>query len=283
MYVSENVKKIFGYTAEEFISGKIHYEKCINPDDLERVVQEVITFTENGSEEFRHEPYRIITKDGSEKIINDLTFIERDNSGEILFFRGVVEDIAERNRVEVALKESEERYRRLVENACEAIYRMKLPSGEYEYMSPVSERIFGFTPEEFYDSPLLIKTILHPDWLNYFKEKWDRLLVGDVPDYYEYTIIDKNGNEKWLHQSNVLVKDSDDKPIAIEGIVSDITKLKLAEKREHDALTRMKMVMENAQEHIWELDLVNDQGSFNESGLILFGYDSDLPPQTMEW
>lgn len=63
-YVSKNVKRLFGYTAEEFTSGKVSYTKTVHPDDLERVGAEVAGFSKRkGREEFTHEPYRIITKD----------------------------------------------------------------------------------------------------------------------------------------------------------------------------------------------------------------------------
>jgi PAS domain S-box-containing protein len=81
-YVSENAGRIFGYTAEDFISGKVNYAKCIHPDDLERVEKEIEVFSkEEGRDEFVHEPHRIITKDGKEKIVTNWIFIVRDHGG----------------------------------------------------------------------------------------------------------------------------------------------------------------------------------------------------------
>jgi len=125
-----------------------------------------------------------------------------------------------------ALKESEERFKRLTENAKDMIYRMSLPDGVYEYASPASINIWGYTPKEIYNSPMHVAKCIHPDWEGYFKKEWAKLLSGDLSPTYEYQIIDKNGNEKWLNQRNVLVKDTNNKPIAIEGIVTDITERK---------------------------------------------------------
>jgi PAS domain S-box-containing protein len=100
-FVSENVERLFGFTAEEFIKGEVSYPGCIHPEDLQRVAEEV---TECSSKEetakFFHEPYRIIAKDGSEKIINDWTFIVRDNEGRITHYKGIVEDITELKKAE---------------------------------------------------------------------------------------------------------------------------------------------------------------------------------------
>jgi len=103
-YVSKNVIKLFGYTVEDFISGNVSYAKCIYPDDLEQVGQEVMAFSnEEGREEFVHEPYRIITKNGKIKIINDWTLIVRDLEGKITHYKGIMQDITEQKKIEEAL------------------------------------------------------------------------------------------------------------------------------------------------------------------------------------
>ncbi len=148
------------------------------------------------------------------------------NKGEIAL-TGI--EITERKTAELALKESEERFRRITENARDMIYRMSLPDGHYEYISPAAKDIFGYSPDDFYENPVLIKEVIHPDWHDYFKAQWQKLLTGKMPKTYEYQIITKNKKIKWLHQRNVLVRDENGKIIAIEGIVTDITERKKAE------------------------------------------------------
>ena len=108
-YVSDNVEKLFGFNSEEFISGDVLYANCIHPGDLERVAQEVRIFSsEKDRKEFIHEPYRIIAKDNSVKIIDDWTFIVRDSGGDITHYKGIVEDITERKRIVEENKKLEE-------------------------------------------------------------------------------------------------------------------------------------------------------------------------------
>ncbi len=133
------------------------------------------------------------------------------------------EEVEERRKTQEKLHQSEEKFRRLTENAQDMIYRMSLPDGEYEYVSPASEIIWGYTPKEVMSHPKLIADCIHPDFENYFKEEWQKLINGNMSPKYEYKIIDKHGNEKWLYQRNVLVKNTHGKAIAIEGIVTDIT------------------------------------------------------------
>ena len=96
-FVSGNVKELFGYKAEEFASGKIAYSGVVHPDDLERVEKEVAIFSaDEGREEFTHDPYRVVTKDEEIKWVDDMTFIRRDENGDITHYEGIVLDISER-------------------------------------------------------------------------------------------------------------------------------------------------------------------------------------------
>jgi len=100
-FVSDNVEAVFGYTADEFTSGKVSYDKTVHPDDLDRVAQEVSRYSEEaGRTRFIHEPYRIVTKSGAVKWIDDKTYIRRDEQGTITHYQGIVEDITEHKQAE---------------------------------------------------------------------------------------------------------------------------------------------------------------------------------------
>jgi PAS domain S-box-containing protein len=157
-------------------------------------------------------------------------------SGRVWSFR----DITERKQAEEALHQSEERFRRLAENARDVIYRMSLPDGKYEYVSPAVLSFFGYSPEEYYKNPSLFKQAIHPDWHEYFEEQWANLIKGEMPPTYEYQIIHKSGEVRWLNQRNILVRDDARNPIAIEGIVTDITERKQAE----EELARLNQELE---------------------------------------
>ncbi len=101
-FVSENVKNLFGYSADDFISGKISYAAVVHPDDLERVQEEVSTHSnKNGKVDFAHQPYRIITRKGDIKWLDDRTFIRRDVKGNISHYEGIVIDITDKKKFEV--------------------------------------------------------------------------------------------------------------------------------------------------------------------------------------
>ena len=72
---------------------------------------------------------------------------------------------------------------------------------------------------------------MHPDWRGYFATEWTKLIRGMNPPFYEYQIITKSGAVKWLNQRNTLIRDAEGRPIALEGIVTDITERVVREER----------------------------------------------------
>ncbi len=173
------------------------------------------------------------------------------------------------------LEESEKMFRFLAENSKDMIYRMKIPEGFYEYVSPASTEITGYSPEEYYSSPMLVNNLIHPEWQNYLSEKWKALLNGEKPPTFEYKIIDKNKNVKWLNQRNSFIQDEDGKLIAIQGIVSDITEQKNSEAALKTSEEKFKSIVETTADWIWE---INTQGKYvysNNQVKSILGYTAD--------
>ena len=123
------------------------------------------------------------------------------------------------------------RFERLTDNAKDMIFRMTLPNAEFEFVSKASFDIFGYSPEEFYKRPFLIEKLVHPNWKKYIRTQWKNLLVGNVPPYYEYQIINKAGEMRWVNQRSTIYFDESGVPLAIEGIITDVTEQKDAESK----------------------------------------------------
>ncbi|SCA56000.1 putative Histidine kinase [Candidatus Terasakiella magnetica] len=104
-YVSHNISE-WGYTKEQFESGQLHFVDIVNPDDLERVGNEVSQYIENDYSSFVQE-YRIIAADGSIHWIDDRTWVRKDHEGNITHFEGICLEITERKEVERLLWQSQ--------------------------------------------------------------------------------------------------------------------------------------------------------------------------------
>lgn len=104
-FVSENVTRL-GYDVEDFISGKILYGDIVHPEDVEKMASELKRHVETGCADYTSE-YRILTKSGEVRWVDERTFIHRNEKGEI-HLQGIILDITEHKKAENALLQMEE-------------------------------------------------------------------------------------------------------------------------------------------------------------------------------
>lgn len=132
----------------------------------------------------------------------------------------------QKRQAEDALKESEERFRRLADNAQDIIYRYRVTSPRgFEYISPAVTAINGNTPQEYYADPDLGYKIVHEDDRRVLRQ-W---LTGKGLKQPTTVRWRRNGVIIWTEHSNVPIYDQAGNLSAIEGIARDITKRKQAE------------------------------------------------------
>lgn len=199
-------------------------------------------------------------------------------------YEKLAQRVLELEKAEKVLRESEQRYRRLTENSPDMIYRMSLPDGKYEYVSPAATDIFGYPPEEWYDNPLLIREIIHPDCHSYFEAQWKNLLKGNVVPIYEYKIIHKDQSIRWINQRNMLVKNDTGCPEAIEGVVTDMTDRKREEGMLQKSKERFSMVMEATMDGLWDWNVSSDEVYFSPGYSAMLGYaSSEVPAHIRFW
>ncbi|NHJ33069.1 MAG: PAS domain S-box protein, partial [Asgard group archaeon] len=232
-YCSENVA-IFGYTPEDFYSGRIPYSDIIYPDDLERVAKEVENYSKEKNRQTFTQEYRIITKAGDIRWTFDYTSIRRDEEGNITHFHGIILDTTDQKLIEESLakayKEREELDRTL--NLSPAIvFLWKNKEGwPVEFVSE-NIALYGYKPEEFYSGKLLFAEIVHPDDLQrIIDEEREYLKDKNCNEYtMEYRILTKSGDSRWIYNYNAVRRDSEGNITHFQGIILDTTDSKIAE------------------------------------------------------
>jgi PAS domain S-box-containing protein len=158
-------------------------------------------------------------------------------------------DITERKRTEQKLRESEERFRLLAENAKDVIFRYRFkPTPAFEYVSPSATTLTGYTPEEHYADPELGLKLIHPD---------DRHLLEAFlrsPESADKALtlrwVSKGGRVLWTEQQINLFYDARGDLVAIEGIGRDITGRKEAEEALRWSEERFRSLVQNASDVI---------------------------------
>ncbi len=163
---------------------------------------------------------------------------------------------AEREQAVDRLRQSEEHFRLLTENASDVVFMMSLPGMKFEYISPASSRLFGYTPEEFYRQPMLVSGLVHPDSKVYLSWQMERFRNGEVPQDFEYRIIHRSGEKRWMSQRNtpVFSRGEPRHMIAVQGVITDITERKLVETQLNDERIRLQTLLQTMPELVWLKD-----------------------------
>jgi len=147
---------------------------------------------------------------------------ERENALGVI---GVATDVTENRRAEISIRESEERYRELFENANDIIYTHDL-QGNFTSLNRSGERITGYSREEA--ALMNVADVIAPEYLGLAREMIAQKASQGVSTVYEIDIISKQGHRVRLEVSTRLIF-SDGKPIGIQGIGRDLTERKQSE------------------------------------------------------
>ena len=184
--------------------------------------------------------------------------------------------------VEEQLAKSEARFRELVENAKDLIYRYRLkPTRGFEYISPICKEMLGYTPEEFYADPKLVLKVVHPDdrkrleqFLHtaeevigqtteilypagkpgLYSELIERLMKGEQVTYPDTVRIRKDGQRIHVSLDISPVKNQEGQIIGFAGIAHDITASVRAEEELQESEQLFRQIAVNIQEVFFVVD-----------------------------
>jgi len=144
----------------------------------------------------------ILSKDGKEFLVEWHGTPVFDTSGKFRYFYGIGINITERKRAEEALRESEEKYRQLVENANDAIFVIE--DGKVKFPNFKTEEMTGYSKKELSEIPFI--NIIHPDDREMVLESRRKRLLGEKPpSIYSFRMIHKSGAELLVQINTVLI------------------------------------------------------------------------------
>ncbi|MDD4861641.1 MAG: PAS domain S-box protein, partial [Smithellaceae bacterium] len=232
-------------------------ERYVHPDARKKMLAIIKEQgqCDNYETQFRRNDGSVIWIRLSTKLVPDKGWLE-----------GVAEDITAGKLAEDALRESEEKYRILFENASEAIFVAQ--DGKVVFLNPTTAIVTGYSNKEFVSRPFV--DFIHQDDRNMVMERYVRRLNGeDIPRRYSFRILHKNGGFRWVELDTVLINWKG-RPATL-NFLTDITERKRVEETLQKSEERYRSLVENADEAI----LVIQDGIIkfvNTRAIESFGY-----------
>lgn len=152
---------------------------------------------------------------------------------------GILRDITERKRMEAALRESEERYRALVENINDVIFTLD-SAGVFIYISPVIEQIVQYTPEEIIGQPFT--RFVYPEDLPDLQAGFVQTLQG-VRQPFDFRVRAKDGRLVCIRTNSRTIL-ADGQVVAVTGVMVDITQRKEMEQALRTRETQLQAIFD---------------------------------------
>ena len=179
-----------------------------------------------------------------------------------------IQNITARKKAEEALRESEEKYRCLVENAGEGI--IVIQGGKCRFVNHKAMQIYGRTEEEMKSGPAI--HFIHPDDRRKVTDYNNRKLRGETtPEYFAFRIIRKDGEVRWVENKKGPI--SWQGKVATLNVLNDVTDRKRAEEALKESEYKYRILFKNAPVGIGIADDKGDIIDFNDAILRPGGYE----------
>lgn len=261
--VNDAILKKTGYTREEMI-GLIAEDLglWVDTDERSRMLEMV---RDNGSVNGMEVKFR--TKNGK---INDVLFsaetIELEGQRYLL---AMVVDITEKKKIETALKESEERYRTLVESTEDGIVLTDI-EGRHLFVNSAYCASLGYEPD--HDPNPSGLGMVHPDDIPSLKKDTIEMFEKGFITF-DYRIRHRDG--RWLYKSTkcTVVRDESGKPNSVIAIIRDVTEKKQAEERLHQSEADLLEAQRVAKMGSWRFNAADNSVKWSEELYRIFNVD----------
>ncbi|MDY0388189.1 MAG: PAS domain-containing protein [Methanolobus sp.] len=282
-YVSSNVG-LFGYTMEDFISGRLVYTDIVLPADL-RMLENVLTQRCMEGVDFFNQQYRIILKSGDVRWVDERTCMQRDDAGNITHCQATIIDITEQKNREIALEKTLMELKPLedvVNNSSTMVFLWRAELfWPADYASKNVSRL-GYSAEDFMLGRIVYSDLIHPDDYEMVKNTLEEECKNDSNNYnQEYRVITKDGNLLWVSENTFILRDMYGNVTHFQGIVRDITKQKESEialkiaLEKQDELLKRKQALETVVNHSPMITFLWKAGSDDEKELWPVEFVSD--------
>ena len=228
-HADTNLKELFGYGTNELSTDPFAWLRLVHPED-QPIAMRNWELVQSGAVEASHYELRHIRKDGSIVWGDIRARAVRDPKGRLTHLIGATVDITERKRVEVALRESEERYARATAIGKVGVWEWDLNSDQYYYGDAHLDSLFGYARGELSSEPYAWLSLVYPDDQPTALDHWEQIRTGAVPMcHVELRMVKKDGSIVWIDVRCHSVQGQNGRVARLIGAAVDITERKHAE------------------------------------------------------
>ena len=252
-------EKLYGYKAEEVL-GKA--AAIVSPPELHETAEQNIATVLSGAFQPSYETFHL-RKNGQRVPVSITASPTRDRAGKVVGASVIVRDITERKHAEEAVRESENRFRAIVQNSTDILTLID-PAGTILYDSPGISGLLGFTPEERLGKPAFLW--IHPDDLSFIRMLHEELLRTHGAKVRAQVRL-RHADESWRWCDSWAINLLEEPGVrAVVSSFRDITEQKAIETALRDSEERYRSLIENASDTIFTTDLKGNITSINGGG-----------------
>jgi diguanylate cyclase (GGDEF)-like protein/PAS domain S-box-containing protein len=258
---SDELFRIFGLKPQERTVSYETFLNFVHPDDR-NYIDEITRKAVDDHNPF-HYDYRIVWDDKTVHLIHADGEVVLDEAGRPIRMHGTAQDITDRKQAETRLQRSEEELRKILTNIDEIVYSIKVEAdplaSTVQFMSPRTEDIVGYRPEEFMEDEGLWFRILHPEDVPTVTESTQKILEVRSVGVREYRLRHKEtGEYRWLEDKIVPQVGESGKVIGFFGVARDITDRKRVDLALRESEQRYQTLAEVLPVGIFETDAQGD-------------------------
>ncbi len=234
--INDTALQWLGYERHEVIGRHIH--DFLTPQSQQLFDECYPRFQETGW--VKDLDFELVAKDGTVFPVLLSSMAVRDGQGNYLCSRTTIFDMRDRKQVELALQESEEKFRQLAENIA-GVFWMRDLDGNLLYISPAYETLWQQPREYLKERPSAWLESIHPEDLARMRSNVTDNLAFDE----EYRVTWPNGQVRWIHDRGFEVRNAQGKVYRLAGIAEDVTEQK--EAAQNLQATNERLILSNAE------------------------------------
>jgi PAS domain S-box-containing protein len=273
-YVSPALEKLTGYPAEELMWRKPPYPYW--PKERHK---EIMANFNKAMRQGGKGVVELYQKKNGEKFWVEITTTPVKKDGELQYILGSWVDITERKQAEEALRESEARYRAVIEGAHDMIQSVGLDGGII-FVNKAWRDTLGYTEADL--ASLNMFDIIHPKYRKRCREKMAEVAKGKPARNIETTFLTKDGREI-LVEGNAAPRYIGSRVVATQGIFRDVTERKRAEAKLADEATRRRILIDESSDGIVILEENGKVYEANRRFAEMLGYTPEEARELSVW